>query len=82
MSALDSDTEQNVMKEIEKEIENNTLIVISNKISMMEKMDKVFLLVDGKVIDNGTHQELLRKSKLYNELNTYEKAGDLSWKKS
>ncbi len=78
MSALDSDTEQNVMKEIEKEIENNTLIVISNKISMMEKMDKVFLLVDGKVIDNGTHQELLRKSKLYNELNTYEKAGDLS----
>ena len=78
LSALDSDTEQNVMKEIEKEIENNTLIVISNKISMMEKMDKVFLLVDGKVIDNGTHQELLRKSKLYNELNTYEKAGDLS----
>lgn len=76
--ALDSDTEQNVMKEIEKEIGNNILIVISNKISMMEKMDKVFLLVDGKVIDNGTHQELLRKSKLYNELNTYEKAGDLS----
>lgn len=80
LSALDSDTEQNVMKEIEREIGNNTLIVISNKISMMEKMDRVFLLVDGKVIDSGTHQELLEKSKLYNELNTYEKAGDLSWK--
>ena len=78
LSALDSDTEQNVMKEIEKEISNTTLIVISNKISMMEKMDKVFLLVDGKIIDSGTHQELLLKSKLYNELNTYEKAGDLS----
>lgn len=78
LSALDSDTEQNVMKEIEREIGNNTLIVISNKISMMEKMDRVFLLVDGKVIDSGTHQELLEKSKLYNELDTYEKAGDLS----
>ena len=42
---------------------------------MMEKMDKVFLLVDGKIIENGTHKELLEKSKLYNELNTYEKVG-------
>lgn len=75
LSALDVDTEKKVIEEIEKQIGNNIIIIISNKISMMEKMDKVFLLVDGKIIENGTHKELLEKSKLYNELNTYEKVG-------
>ena len=75
LSALDTDTEKKVIEEIENQIEDNILIIISNKISMMEKMDKVFLLVDGKIIESGTHKELLERSELYNELNTYEKVG-------
>lgn len=77
LSALDIDTEKKVINEIEKQIGNNVLILISNKISMMEKMDKVFLLVDGKILGSGTHAEMLEKSQLYNELNTYEKAGEV-----
>lgn len=77
LSALDIDTEKKVIEEIEKQIGNNVLILISNKISMMEKMDKVFLLVDGKIVESGTHAEMLEKSQLYNELNTYEKAGEV-----
>lgn len=77
LSALDIATEKKVLKEIEDKIEDNTLIVISNKISMMEKMDKVYLLIDGRIIDSGTHLELLNKNELYRELNDYEKAGDL-----
>lgn len=75
LSALDANTEKNVIKEIENQIGDNILIIISNKISMMEKMDKVFLLVDGKIVESGTHKEMLEKSELYNELNTYEKVG-------
>lgn len=75
LSALDTDTETKVIEEIENQIGDNILIIISNKISMMEKMDKVFLLVDGKIIESGTHKELLERSELYNELNTYEKVG-------
>ena len=56
LSALDVDTEKKVIEEIEKQIGNNIIIIISNKISMMEKMDKVFLLVDGKIIENGRHK--------------------------
>ncbi len=82
LSALDIETEKKVIQEIEKQIGNKILILISNKISMMEKMDKVFLLVDGKICDSGTHHEMLEKSTLYNELNTYEKVGDISCKKS
>lgn len=77
LSALDIETEKKVFEEIAKQTGNNILIIISNKISMMEKMDKVFLLVDGKIEDSGTHQELLERNKFYNELNAYEKAGDL-----
>lgn len=78
LSALDIETEKKVIEEIEKQIGNNILILISNKISMMEKMDRVFLLVDGKIYNSGTHKEMLEKSELYNELNTYEKVGDLT----
>ncbi len=77
LSALDIDTENKVIKEIEEQMRDNILILISNKISMMEKMDKVFLLVDGKIYDSGTHKEMLEKSKFYNELSAYEKVGDL-----
>lgn len=77
LSALDVDTEKKVIKEIKEQIGDNTLILISNKISMMENLDKVFLLVDGKIIDSGTHYELLERNALYNQLNAYEKVGDL-----
>jgi len=65
------------MEQIEEQIGNKILIMISNKISMMEKMDKVFLLVDGKICASGTHKEMLDKSQLYKELDSYEKAGEL-----
>lgn len=77
LSALDSKTEKKVLQSIEQEVGNNILIVVSNKISMMENMDKVYLLVDGKIRAKGTHQELLQSSNLYQELANYEKEGEL-----
>jgi len=81
LSALDVQTEKKVLEEIQKQVGKNTLIVISNKISMMENMDKIYLLIDGKIIAQGTHQELLESNELYKELSDYEKVGDLIWKK-
>ena len=77
LSALDVQTEKTVLEQIEKQIGENTLIVISNKISMMENMDKIYLLIDGKIIAEGTHQELLESNELYKELSDYEKVGGL-----
>lgn len=75
-SALDVATEKKVLEQIEKQVGENTLIIISNKVSMMEKMDKVYLLIDGEIAASGTHQELLQKNEFYKELNAYEKVGD------
>ena len=77
LSALDIETEKKVIKEIEQQVGDNILIVISNKISMMERMDKVYILLDGKIATNGTHKELLESNSFYKELNEYEMAGDL-----
>jgi len=77
LSALDIKTEKEVLEQIEKEVGDNILIVISNKISMMERMDKVYVLLDGKIVTSGTHEELLNNNELYRELNNYEMAGDL-----
>lgn len=76
LSALDIETEKKVVQEIENMAKDNILIIVSNKISMMEKMDKVYLLIDGKIVDSGTHEEMLEKNELYNELNAYERIGD------
>lgn len=77
LSALDVQTEKKVLEEIEMQVGKNTLIVISNKISMMENMDKIYLLIDGKITAQGTHKELLESNDLYKELSDYEKAGGL-----
>ena len=78
LSALDVQTEKQVLEEIKKQVGDNILIVISNKISMMEHLDRVYMIVDGQILDEGTHKELLENNQLYQELNAYEKVGDFA----
>lgn len=77
LSALDYDTEKKVLDSIINETNNKILIVVSNKVSSMEKLDKIYMLIDGKIYDNGTHEELLKRNQLYKEMYEYEKAGGL-----
>ena len=77
LSALDSETEKRVLKAIEQEVGNKTLIVVSNKISMMQNMDCVYVLNNGKIQASGTHEELLQNNELYQELSQLEKEGEL-----
>lgn len=77
LSALDSKTEEEVFNNIIKGQNNNILIFVSNKVSHMQKMDKVYLLAGGKIIDAGTSEELLERNNLYKELQTYEEVGEV-----
>ncbi|MCI8759573.1 MAG: ABC transporter ATP-binding protein [Clostridia bacterium] len=76
LSALDSKTEKKVLQAIEQEVGANILIVVSNKISMMKNMDKIYVLVEGEIQDMGTHEELLQNNSLYQELSQYEREGE------
>ena len=73
LSALDSNTEKKIMNNLLNEVGDNTLIVISNKISSVEKLDKIYVLLDGKIEDCGTHDELLERNEFYKEVYMLEK---------
>lgn len=73
LSALDSKTEKKIMDRLINQISDNTLIVISNKISSVKQLDKIYILLDGKIQDSGTHEELLEKNKFYRELDYLER---------
>ena len=73
LSALDSNTEKKIMNNLLKEVGDNTLIVISNKISSVEKLDRIYVLLDGKIEDCGTHKELLERNEFYKEIYMLEK---------
>ena len=64
LSALDYDTEEKVFESIMNQTKDKILIVISNKVSQMEKLDRVYMLLDGKIYDQGTHKELLQRNTL------------------
>lgn len=73
LSALDSRTEKKIMDRLINQISDNTLIVISNKISSVKQLDKIYILLDGKIQDSGTHEELLEKNEFYRELDYLER---------
>ncbi len=77
LSALDYETEERVLNSIINETKEEILIIVSNKVSSMKNLDRVYMLIDGKIYAEGTHGELLKNNELYKEMYSYEKEGDL-----
>lgn len=64
-SALDSITEKQIQKAIFDLIEDKTAIVIAHRLSTILRMDRIVVLELGKIIEQGTHKELLKKKGRY-----------------
>lgn len=77
LSALDQETEDKVLKNILEEGRKTTIIVVSNRVSHMKYFDRIYLLAEGRIVAEGTHEELMEKSALYQEFASYEKEGEL-----
>ena len=69
-SSLDSENEKLVQVALEKLRENRTTLVIAHRISTIINADLIIVLDQGKLIEQGTHKELLKKSELYQRLYT------------
>lgn len=75
-SAVDTDTERFLIKQI---VENNavkSMVVISNRISVLEKTDFTIVLEDGKMAAKGNHEELLKYSDFYRDIAKLQQEGE------
>ena len=76
-SALDSNTEKKIMNILKQETGKNTMIVISNKISNVKELDKIYILINGEIQAYGTHEELLKTNQFYQELEWLERKEEM-----
>jgi ABC-type multidrug transport system fused ATPase/permease subunit len=67
-SALDNANQREIMKVIEKLKSRVTVILIAHRLSTVTYADNIYVLEGGRIIDNGTHNELLDKCDYYKEL--------------
>lgn len=67
-SSLDSISEQFIQKAFNELMKNKTTIVIAHRLSTIQKMDRIIVLDEGKIVEEGTHNELLSKDGHYKKL--------------
>lgn len=67
-SALDTESEKLVQQAIDNLMENRTTIVIAHRLSTIQNADEIIVLDAGKIIEKGTHQELIQRNGFYNKL--------------
>lgn len=74
-SALDSISEILIQDALRKLMENRTAIIIAHRLSTIQKMDRIIVLADGLVQEEGTHKELLHLNGTYKELWGHQSGG-------
>lgn len=73
-SALDAQSEKLVQQALEKELAGTTTIIIAEKISSIIKADRILVLDQGRLVGEGTHQELVQNNRIYQEIYQTQKA--------
>jgi len=68
LSAIDTETESAILEKLKKEISGLTNILIAHRISTVQHADLILVLDHGKLVEKGTHTELLGKDGYYSEL--------------
>ncbi len=68
LSAVDTETEEEILQNLHKISENKTTIIVSHRISSVKNADKIIVLEDGKIIQQGTHNKLVNSEGYYKEL--------------
>lgn len=67
-SAVDSETELRIRKELSRVLQDTTVLIITQRINTMQSADRVIVLEDGEVETMGTPEELLKNSRVYQEI--------------
>ena len=74
-SALDNESERLVQAALENLMQNRTTIVIAHRLSTIEKADNIVVMHEGRIVEQGTHGELLAKGGRYADLHSLQSGG-------
>ena len=67
-SSLDNTTELLIQKELDELCKNRTTIVVAHRLSTIKNVDKIFVISKGKILESGSHNELMGKGGFYKNL--------------
>lgn len=68
LSAVDTKTEEEILGNLGRIMQNKTCVVIAHRISTIKNADKIIVLDNGHIVEQGTHTELLANNKVYAEI--------------
>lgn len=74
-SALDSESEQLIQRSLWTLMEGRTAIVIAHRLSTVQRMDRIIVLDQGKIVEQGSHKELIRRNGVYAKLWAHQSGG-------
>ncbi len=77
-SALDSEVETAIQENLTKLMEGKTVLAIAHRLSTIMAMDRLIVIDNGEIIEQGTHSELLAKNGVYAKLWQHQSGGFLS----
>jgi subfamily B ATP-binding cassette protein MsbA len=69
-SALDTESERSVQEALESLMTTRTTLVIAHRLSTIRKADRIVVLADGRIVEEGSHEELLARKREYSRLYT------------
>ena len=73
-SALDTESERKVQKALENLMKNRTTIVIAHRLSTIKNADRIIVMLDGRLVEEGTHDRLLQEHGVYEGLHNMQYA--------
>lgn len=71
-SALDNNSQEYIKNSIDNLVNDHTVVIVAHRLSTIIDADEIYLVDGGKIVASGTHEELLKKSKIYNNLYLFE----------